>query len=112
MIIFLPAGRAATEGPESDIQATQIATWKRKLQKSGASAAELDKFEQISSVKSKHTYVWFSEFLRKNPPQKVLGLLRTMLRYEHEERPPDIFPNAAPAIGCEELRSVSIRDTT
>jgi pimeloyl-ACP methyl ester carboxylesterase len=111
MATVLPAGRAEAEGSDSDVHAAQISTWEKRLQQAGASTVELDRFEQLWSAQSKQTRGWFFDYIQKNPTQRVLGLLRAMVGYEYEVRPADIFPNAAPAITCEELRSVSIPDT-
>jgi hypothetical protein len=108
-----PAPRAdSADATPSVLSSNEISEWKVALKRSGASKGELFKFEKLANPPSKRPSSWFLDFIQKNPPSKVLGLVRSVIRYESEPKPADIFPSAPPVMSCEALRDLSVTDAT
>jgi hypothetical protein len=109
IVISCKLSSAAQPSTES-VPLADLPKWEDTLRQTGASRAELAKFENYVKKVSATELTWLSNYLTTNP-SAYLRSLRRALKDEQEPAPLPIFPGVAPVTSCDSLRKISIADT-
>lgn len=110
MIALDPAVSFSQQANSNPIDSRIMKRWERKLLHAGASRRDLSTLEEVANERGNS--VALQEYLAQTPLADIVIWLKGLYRNEHEEKPVTAYPDATPRRRCDELKAVSIAETT